>query len=363
LSSVAAKVSNTDGANSGAKKVSIDERLDVHVYCKDNEPAGGVEPHSASVKPHANEDVDVDVETTGEGQKVDARDVSMPTSDVVKPDDGVEYVTSPHASTTLHSAGIRTVLEGNKDCNQVRLDSGVNLENPQMEPKSFASLLNPNQVTKRINFRPLINEERVENHDTVLPKAAMDRVSNSADLIMKQEVSMAIPLEDGSGYTKEVRVEYEWKPPHCIDCKLFGHSNDACPKIIREPVTSTTTDTTSDGFTEVTRKKNKGTKADQQSRSRHIGGIWLNKPKPNFYWQKKGTNKSGDVSATKGQMGANSSIYKTNGPSTSNSFDLLNNVDLGDECGVGTASEHTSSTWTEEFKSDDEVDEVIYFFG
>ncbi|GKA38501.1 probable caffeoyl-CoA O-methyltransferase, partial [Tanacetum coccineum] len=45
-------------------------------------------------------------------------------------------------------------------------------------------------------------------------------VEISADNIMKQEASMAIPREDGIGYTKEViRVEYEWKPPHCVDCK------------------------------------------------------------------------------------------------------------------------------------------------
>ncbi|GJU94463.1 hypothetical protein Tco_1319219 [Tanacetum coccineum] len=159
---------------------------------------------------------------------------------------------------------------------------------------------------------------------------------------------MAIPNEEGDGYTKEViRVKYEWKAPHCGECKIFGHDLLQCPKHVTKTVfndpsttkhvgTSTTMDTSSDGFTEVTRKKNKGTKADQQSRSRHIDGIRLNKPKPNFYWQKKGTNKSGADLATKGQM--------------------------GDDCGISssTASEHTPSTWNEDFESDDEVDEVIF---
>ncbi|GKE77684.1 hypothetical protein Tco_1543804 [Tanacetum coccineum] len=77
----------------------------------------------------------------------------------------------------------------------------------------------------------------------------------------------------------------------------------------------------------------------------------------------------------KGQVGANSSIYKANAPSTSNSFDLLKNVDVGDECGVSssmgnheeeqavghaTASKHTSCSWNEDFESNDEVDEVIF---
>ncbi|GJR05196.1 hypothetical protein Tco_0528180 [Tanacetum coccineum] len=35
----------------------------------------------------------------------------------------------------------------------------------------------------------------------------------------------------GIGFTKEtIRVEYEWKPPRCEQCKIFGHMNDQRPK-------------------------------------------------------------------------------------------------------------------------------------
>ncbi|GKC63713.1 zinc finger, CCHC-type containing protein, partial [Tanacetum coccineum] len=35
----------------------------------------------------------------------------------------------------------------------------------------------------------------------------------------------------GNGYTKEtIHVEYEWKPPRCSTCLIFGHSFDDCPK-------------------------------------------------------------------------------------------------------------------------------------
>ncbi|GJY64200.1 reverse transcriptase domain-containing protein [Tanacetum coccineum] len=153
-------------------------------------------------------------------------------------------------------------------------------------------------------------------------------VEISSDKDLKKEVTMAVPNEDGTSYTREIiSVEYEWQPLRCLECKIFGHSFDKCPNIVRDPVTSTNMDTTSDGFTEVTRKKNKGTKADQQARLRPNDGIRLNKPKPNFYWQKKGTYKSRADLATKGQIGVN---------------------------------EHTPSTWNEEFESDDEVDEVIF---
>ncbi|GKE17222.1 ribonuclease H-like domain-containing protein [Tanacetum coccineum] len=157
-------------------------------------------------------------------------------------------------------------------------------------------------------------------------------VEISSDFGLKHEVSMAIPLEDGSGHTREViKVEYQWKPPHCVDCKIFGHTNEKCPKrvtIMETPTenkdgdTSSTTSTHSDGFTEVRRKKTKGKKAYQQS-SRQIDGIRLNKPKPNFFWQKKGSNMKGANTDNSSQ------INKVSCPFTSNSFDALNNMEEG----------------------------------
>ncbi|GJX91382.1 hypothetical protein Tco_0344708 [Tanacetum coccineum] len=48
----------------------------------------------------------------------------------------------------------------------------------------------------------------------------------------------AIPKLEGLGYIMEiVRVEYEWKPPRCDECKIFGHSCNNCPK---KPSTSDT---------------------------------------------------------------------------------------------------------------------------
>nr|GEZ53198.1 hypothetical protein [Tanacetum cinerariifolium] len=164
-------------------------------------------------------------------------------------------------------------------------------------------------VIKRVDFRSLVNEEKVENTDTVLPMSAIEKVKNMFDnslmdtlneevienvfergpwiirntpLILnrwtpnvslkidevtkvpvwvklhnvpvvaysadgrinfaralveinagsdlKHEVSMAIPLEDRTGHTRGViKVEYEWRPPHCNDCKIFSHTNNKCP--------------------------------------------------------------------------------------------------------------------------------------
>nr|GEU37628.1 hypothetical protein [Tanacetum cinerariifolium] len=42
---------------------------------------------------------------------------------------------------------------------------------------------------------------------------------------------MAVPNLEGTGYTKEIiRVEHEWKPPRCSTCFIFGHLLDHFPK-------------------------------------------------------------------------------------------------------------------------------------
>ncbi|GKF93200.1 hypothetical protein Tco_0279919, partial [Tanacetum coccineum] len=33
-------------------------------------------------------------------------------------------------------------------------------------------------------------------------------------------------------YTCNIRVEYEWKPPRCASCKVFGHIHEECQKNI-----------------------------------------------------------------------------------------------------------------------------------
>ncbi|GJW31758.1 hypothetical protein Tco_0051790 [Tanacetum coccineum] len=103
----------------------------------------------------------------------------------------------------------------------------------------------------------------------------------SAEKPIKQEVVMAVPEEDGEGYTKEtVRLEYEWKPPICMDCHVFGHSNEQYPKRVKEtPAADTPVD--NDGFNTVSKKKKKG-KVVEKWQPRVIEGIKLTKPKPSF---------------------------------------------------------------------------------
>ncbi|GJV68149.1 zinc knuckle CX2CX4HX4C containing protein [Tanacetum coccineum] len=51
-----------------------------------------------------------------------------------------------------------------------------------------------------------------------------------------------------------VCVEYEWKPPRCKQCKIFGHMNDQCPK----NATTVPNVMNDDGFQTVVNKKKSG---------------------------------------------------------------------------------------------------------
>ncbi|GJR49512.1 retrovirus-related pol polyprotein from transposon TNT 1-94 [Tanacetum coccineum] len=79
------------------------------------------------------------------------------------------------------------------------------------------------------------------------------------DAFTSSMFTMAISDEEGDGYTKEViRVVYEWKPPHCVNCQTFGHDPNLCPKLVREKIPKTsamdvkanTMEENDDGFVE-----------------------------------------------------------------------------------------------------------------
>ncbi|GKD27595.1 hypothetical protein Tco_1233809 [Tanacetum coccineum] len=54
-----------------------------------------------------------------------------------------------------------------------------------------------------------------------------------ADVELKYTIVVAMHKLVMKGfYTFIIRVEYEWKPPRCACCKVFGHGQDECPKNI-----------------------------------------------------------------------------------------------------------------------------------
>nr|GFB64115.1 RNA-directed DNA polymerase, eukaryota, reverse transcriptase zinc-binding domain protein [Tanacetum cinerariifolium] len=60
---------------------------------------------------------------------------------------------------------------------------------------------------------------------------------------------------------------------------MFDHNDDQCPKKVNVVVPNHVSD---DGFVEVTHKHGKG---KQNSKPKHIDGVQLTKPKPNYYYR------------------------------------------------------------------------------
>ncbi|GJZ50939.1 zinc knuckle CX2CX4HX4C containing protein [Tanacetum coccineum] len=49
--------------------------------------------------------------------------------------------------------------------------------------------------------------------------------------VLKESLTMGVPLIEGTGFIIETAtIEYEWKPPRCDLCKIFGHVHDHCPR-------------------------------------------------------------------------------------------------------------------------------------
>ncbi|GJU91233.1 hypothetical protein Tco_1303656 [Tanacetum coccineum] len=197
---------------------------------------------------------------------------------------------------------------------------------------------------KKINIRTLINEDKVENSDFVLPIESIQIVKNkfansvvgffvgkgivfplvqiyvsrawkefdfqkimwdddgffyfkfesiNMDKALKQEVVMDVPIKDGARHTLErIKLEYEWKPPLCLECHVFGHDSNSCPKKAHEAVKPSSNSgletKQQDGFTTVTHKKKK-TKNQANVQPKQFGGLKLNKPTSTMVWNKKAT--------------------------------------------------------------------------
>nr|GFA60044.1 hypothetical protein [Tanacetum cinerariifolium] len=179
---------------------------------------------------------------------------------------------------------------------------------------SFVNAVSAERKNPKINFRSLFNDECVENSDFVLPVENVQRAQNrfanslvrfslekewpfnlcritigfaralievSADIELKKEVTMVVPVIDGEGYTKErMVVEYEWNLTRCVNCKVFGHAFKECPKRVVESITDKA-EVQAAGFTTVPNRKKKSNKVESQP----VDGIRHTKPKPNYYYR------------------------------------------------------------------------------
>ncbi|GKB14350.1 hypothetical protein Tco_0848273 [Tanacetum coccineum] len=106
---------------------------------------------------------------------------------------------------------------------------------------SFAALLKGKPKCKGLNFRTLTTQAgngpnvsiSLESIRVVSERSSYVRalIEIKADLELKDTIVVAMPKLTREGfYTCTVHVEYEWKPPRCTCCKVFGHIQEECPK-------------------------------------------------------------------------------------------------------------------------------------
>ncbi|XP_022014990.1 uncharacterized protein LOC110914508 [Helianthus annuus] len=165
----------------------------------------------------------------------------------------------------------------------------------------------------------------------------------SAENAFKEKVVIAVPEPEGEGFSKVVlSVEYEWSPPRCAHCKVFGHSDDSCPsqpkRAPKGPITGQNKQEGSnsrkqvkqpavdkEGFTDVERKK-----AARKS------GFPVNKQKQKFEYRPIGSKPQGGATTT----GPPPSV-KTHNP-----FEVLS--DTGKNVGKNGEAQHDQQESDEE---------------
>ncbi|GKA04460.1 hypothetical protein Tco_0683580 [Tanacetum coccineum] len=131
-----------------------------------------------------------------------------------------------------------------------------------------------------------------------------------ADVELKDNIVVAMPKITREGhYTCNVRVEYEWKPPRCSSCKVFGHIHEECLK------------NTGAG------EKKTVKKPSQTSRGVPVGPKMGFKPHKEYRPVPKKSTASSSGNKKKG-------VEPTIEVSNSNPFDVLNSVDNDVEFGT-----------------------------
>ncbi|GJS88787.1 hypothetical protein Tco_0771423 [Tanacetum coccineum] len=125
----------------------------------------------------------------------------------------------------------------------------------------------------------------------------------NADDVLQESLTMGVPLIEGSGFTIEtVTIEYEWNPPRCDLCKIFGHVHDHFPNKVSIPPTVVThnvatpiVENTNDEFQTVGKKNKKG-KTKSTNGGHSVKQSVRYEPKATISTPKKGTTNVGNAS-------------------------------------------------------------------
>nr|GEZ66916.1 hypothetical protein [Tanacetum cinerariifolium] len=159
------------------------------------------------------------------------------------------------------------VAENNNVTSGYSLDSGK-YDPPESRVNGFSEdklSIIASQIGKHIMLESYTSSMCIESWGR--SSFARCLIEINADDVLKESLTMGVPLIEGSGFTIEtVTIEYEWEPPHCDLCKIFGHVHDHClktmsvpPSIVTHNAVTPTVEKTNDGFqTASTSVPNKG---------------------------------------------------------------------------------------------------------
>nr|GEV37098.1 hypothetical protein [Tanacetum cinerariifolium] len=165
--------------------------------------------------------------------------------DSMKVNHHVDEVTSGNMAPITTNANdvdvnSETPLESNKGDD---VNSNANVEPTASaslsDSVSFATLLKGDTSQKSVNFSTLITLTG-NRADVVVPLESIygfflgnAMIELRIGVELKDTIVMARPKLVGEGfYICTIRVEYDWKPPRCSSCKVFGYILNEYPKKI-----------------------------------------------------------------------------------------------------------------------------------
>nr|GEU58852.1 zinc knuckle CX2CX4HX4C [Tanacetum cinerariifolium] len=166
-------------------------------------------------------------------------------------------------------------------------------------------------------------------------------VNSDVDLV--DVVTIGIPSLTGDDFTKKIiRVEYEWRPPRCDECKIFSHVHDHCPnKMVSPPIVSTsnvvapTVEKSNDDFQTVGKKKKRKGKSTSTNGGQFIVPSVKQSvryvPKATPSAPKKGATNVSNPSKSSSMLKTVDSFPKKDNLTTSSSFSVLNDEEVENE--------------------------------
>nr|GFA55987.1 zinc knuckle CX2CX4HX4C [Tanacetum cinerariifolium] len=99
-------------------------------------------------------------------------------------------------------------------------------------PSSRPDVATSSHFSEAINFDCMRNASNATTNMHKSPN--VEEVSEFIDLeILIHNIDDVANLWDDFT-TETIRVEYEWKPPRCYLCKIFGHVHDHCPNKVKK---------------------------------------------------------------------------------------------------------------------------------